>query len=577
MEFVGTTVESLNMEERMTLCNMVVEAGGKNGVVPADSATFKCLETSVAYEPVYSDKQASFLTEYRFDVSKLEPLVAKPRSADNRALARECKDVNIDRVYIGSCTGGKTEDFLAAANVFLASGRKVKVPTFLVPATQKVWMDLYTLRVPGSGGKTCSQIFEEAGCDTLASPTCGACMGGPKDTYARVCVSTTNRNFPGRMGHKEGQIYLASPYTAAASALTDTIVFEYNNQFHNVKQVTDQDFQSCNATSAIAVYTTGSDSITLKTPGHYYFLCGFPGHCEAGQKLDIMVAPGSLSPSPRPSAGSSSHNSPHPDDQIQRNSASSLQILSFKLWLALVSIAIFVVVEEAEDKDRQFFNIILATTYEKHTEQCHLLDTVSCSSQQLCNYTYGYGGSQLTKGVLATEKITFGSTSGNPTVLDDIVFGCGHNNTGGFNENEMGLVGLGGRNLSLTSQICSRLGTNKFSYCSVPFRTNPNITSKIHFGSGSEVSGDDVVSTPIVPKDDPTYHFVTLEGISVGNKFIQQARSIPPPLDGVLCFSMLPVDADVGIYGNFAQSNYFIGYDLDKQIVSFKPADCTKQ
>ncbi|KAG4955186.1 hypothetical protein AAZX31_14G201800 [Glycine max] len=227
MEFVGTTVESLTMEERMTLCNMVVEAGGKNGVVPADSTTFKYLEgkTSLPYEPVYSDDQARFLAEYRFDVSKLEPVVAKPHSPDNRALARECKDVKIDRVYIGSCTGGKTEDFMAAAKVFLASGKQVKVPTFLVPATQKVWMDLYSLPVPGSGGKTCSQIFEEVGCDTPASPSCGACLGGPKDTYARmnepkVCVSTTNRNFPGRMGHKEGQIYLASPYTAAASALT---------------------------------------------------------------------------------------------------------------------------------------------------------------------------------------------------------------------------------------------------------------------------------------------------------------------------------------------------------------------
>lgn len=227
MEFVGSTIESLTMEERMTLCNMVVEAGGKNGIVPADATTFKYLEdkTSVPYEPVYSDDQARFLAEYRIDVSKLEPLVAKPHSPDNRGLARECKDVKTDRVYIGSCTGGKTEDFLAAAKVFLASGKKVKVPTFLVPATQKVWMDLYTLPVPGSGGKTCSQIFEEAGCDTPTSPSCGACLGGPQDTYARlnepqVCVSTTNRNFPGRMGHKEGQIYLASPYTAAASALT---------------------------------------------------------------------------------------------------------------------------------------------------------------------------------------------------------------------------------------------------------------------------------------------------------------------------------------------------------------------
>ncbi|KAK3187695.1 hypothetical protein Dsin_027256 [Dipteronia sinensis] len=162
----------LQMEERTTLCNMVVEAGGKNGVVPADSTAFKYLEdkTSVGYEPVYSDEKAS--------VQKY--LGGEPHSPDNRALARECKDVKIDRVYIGSCTGGKTEDFLAAAKVFQASGKKVKVPTFLVPATQKVWMDVYNLPVPGSGGKTCSQIFEEA------SPSCGACLGGPKDIYARM-------------------------------------------------------------------------------------------------------------------------------------------------------------------------------------------------------------------------------------------------------------------------------------------------------------------------------------------------------------------------------------------------------
>ncbi|AQK60834.1 3-isopropylmalate dehydratase large subunit [Zea mays] len=151
MEFVGSTVESLTMEERMTLCNMVIEAGGKNGVVPADETTFKYLEgkTSVDYEPVYSDAQARFFSDYRFDVSKLEPVVAK--------------------------------------------GKKVKVPTFLVPATQKVWLDVYSLPVPGSGGKTCSQVFEEAGCDTPASPNCGACLGGPRDTYARMNEPTAFR------------------------------------------------------------------------------------------------------------------------------------------------------------------------------------------------------------------------------------------------------------------------------------------------------------------------------------------------------------------------------------------------
>ncbi|AES60985.2 3-isopropylmalate dehydratase large subunit [Medicago truncatula] len=245
MEFVGTTIETLTMEERMTLCNMVVEAGGKNGIVAADRTTYKYLEdkTSTPYEPVFSDEKARFgINEGYIEKSPINiksfggdlmfrslnglgHLSSVPHSPDNRALARECNNVKIDRVYIGSCTGGKTGDFMAAAKVSLAAGKTVKVPTFLVPATQKVWMDIYTLEVPGSGGKTCSKIFEDAGCDPPASPSCAACMGGPKDTYGRinepkVCVSTTNRNFPGRMGHKEGQVYLASPYTAAASALT---------------------------------------------------------------------------------------------------------------------------------------------------------------------------------------------------------------------------------------------------------------------------------------------------------------------------------------------------------------------
>ncbi|XWS08719.1 hypothetical protein CRYUN_Cryun40dG0025200 [Craigia yunnanensis] len=235
MEFVGTTVESLNMEERMMLCNMVVEAGGKNGVVPADSTTFKYLEdkTSVPYEPVYSDAQASFLSEYRFDISKLEPLVAKSNLLNLFCshilliivLWQENAKMLKLTVYIGSCTGGKTEDFLAAAKVFLASGKKVKVPTFLVPATQKVfgWTCMLFLYQDLVGRH--APRYSKKLTDTPASPSCGACLGGPKDTYARmnepkVCVSTTNRNFPGRMGHKEGRIYLASPYTAAASALT---------------------------------------------------------------------------------------------------------------------------------------------------------------------------------------------------------------------------------------------------------------------------------------------------------------------------------------------------------------------
>ncbi|MBR8834567.1 MAG: 3-isopropylmalate dehydratase large subunit [Stigonema ocellatum SAG 48.90 = DSM 106950] len=225
MEFAGEAVQRMTMEERMTLCNMVIEAGGKNGVIAPDETTFEYVRSrsDKPFEAVYTDPDAKFYSDRRYDVSQLEPVVAKPHSPDNRALARECNDVKINRVYIGSCTGGKTTDFLNAAQIL--QGRKVKVPTYLVPATQKVYEDLFKIK---HAGQTLSEIFLNAGCIEPAAPSCAACLGGPKDTFGRlnepeICVSTTNRNFPGRMGNKEAGIYLASPYTAAASALTGYI------------------------------------------------------------------------------------------------------------------------------------------------------------------------------------------------------------------------------------------------------------------------------------------------------------------------------------------------------------------
>ena len=222
MEFAGEAVERLTMEERMTLCNMAIEAGGKNGTIAPDETTFEYVRTRTnkLFEPVYTDADAQFYSDRRYHVSQLEPVVAQPHSPDNRALARECRDVKIDRVYIGSCTGGKTSDFVNAARIL--KGHKVQVPTYLVPATQKVYEDLFAQKYDG---QTLSEIFLAAGCIEPAAPSCAACLGGPKDTFGRmnqpeVCVSTTNRNFPGRMGEKTAQIYLASPYTAAASALT---------------------------------------------------------------------------------------------------------------------------------------------------------------------------------------------------------------------------------------------------------------------------------------------------------------------------------------------------------------------
>lgn len=237
MEFGGDAIGQLSMEERQTLCNMAIEAGGKNGIIPADAVTQKYVDARNAgnrpYTIFQADPDAKYHSKYAYDLSSLEPVVAKPHSPDNRALAKDCRDIKIDRVYIGSCTGGKTEDFVAAARIL--QNNKVSVPTFLVPATRRVYDDLYSLTI---GGRTLAQIFRDAGCIDPASPSCAACLGGPADTFARVnepllCVSTTNRNFPGRMGHKDAGIFLASPYTAAASAVTGYVtdpreVFEFS-------------------------------------------------------------------------------------------------------------------------------------------------------------------------------------------------------------------------------------------------------------------------------------------------------------------------------------------------------------
>jgi len=225
MEFAGEAVERLTMEERMTLCNMVIEGGGKNGIIEADETTFAYLRerTTVPFNPVAPDPGASYVTTKVYDARRIEPTVAQPHSPDRRATARDLRDVRLTRAYIGSCTGGKLTDFVNAAQVM--RGRKVAVDTFLVPATTEISQAIRTERL---GGQTLLSIFEDAGCTISLDASCAACLGGPKDTFGRingheVCISTTNRNFPGRMGAKEGQVYLASPYTVAASAVTGRI------------------------------------------------------------------------------------------------------------------------------------------------------------------------------------------------------------------------------------------------------------------------------------------------------------------------------------------------------------------
>jgi len=225
IEFAGEAVERLTMEERMTLANMVIEAGGKNGIIACDETTRAYLRTRTRkrFEPVANDPGARFLAERRYDAGALEPTVAKPHSPDKRALARELGDVRLTRAYIGSCTGGKITDFINAARVL--QGRRVAVDTFLVPATTEISRGLRSETVDG---RPLLEIFQDAGCQISPDASCAACLGGPRDTFGRingpeVCISTTNRNFPGRMGAKEGQVYLASPYTVAASAVTGRI------------------------------------------------------------------------------------------------------------------------------------------------------------------------------------------------------------------------------------------------------------------------------------------------------------------------------------------------------------------
>jgi 3-isopropylmalate/(R)-2-methylmalate dehydratase large subunit len=226
MEFDGDGVYALNIEERMTLCNMVIEAGGKNGVIAPDRVTLDYVNarnrSGKPYTVVNSDAGAQWVFEKVYDVAKLQPVVAKPHSPDNRAYVGEVKGTKLDRAYVGSCTGGKLTDFRAAAKILY--GKSVKIDTFVVPATSEIAQGLKTERV---NGKTLEEVFVQAGAK-IGQPSCAACLGGPSDTFGRLnapmsCISTTNRNFPGRMGHKEARVYLASPLTVAASAVSGAI------------------------------------------------------------------------------------------------------------------------------------------------------------------------------------------------------------------------------------------------------------------------------------------------------------------------------------------------------------------
>ena len=218
MQFGGTGVDAMSVEGRLTLCNMTTEAGAKNGIVEPDQKVADYLAQRGAAAPdarlVRGDDDAEYAQVFEIEGAEVEPVVAKPFSPENVSAVRDAPSVDLDKSYIGSCTGAKYEDLEAAARIL--KGRKVRIRTEILPAAISIYR-----RAMENG---LLKIFLDAGA-TVGPPTCGACCGAHMGVLAKdeICISTTNRNFPGRMGHVESQTYLSSPLVAAASAVTGRI------------------------------------------------------------------------------------------------------------------------------------------------------------------------------------------------------------------------------------------------------------------------------------------------------------------------------------------------------------------
>jgi len=217
MEYYGSAIESLSIADRLSISNMAIEAGGKAGIIPADKKVDEYLKGKVrgSYKAVYSDKDAGYSESFDIDAKEIPVTVAEPFLPENAKPAREV-DVEIDQAYLGSCTNGRIEDLRIAAQI--VRGRKVKkgVRMIVVPATTRIQQQAMK--------EGLLDIFINYGA-FVSGPTCGACLGGYMGVLAEdeVCVSSTNRNFIGRMGHKKSKVYLANPAVVAASALTGRI------------------------------------------------------------------------------------------------------------------------------------------------------------------------------------------------------------------------------------------------------------------------------------------------------------------------------------------------------------------
>lgn len=218
MEFVGDGIANLSMDDRFTIANMAIEAGAKNGIFPVDEQTIAYMKehSTKPYMVYEADEDAVYDETYTIDLGKLEPTVAFPHLPENTRTVKEAGEVKIDQVVIGSCTNGRISDLRAAAEVL--RGRKVAkgVRVIVIPATQSIYLQAME--------EGLLKIFIEAGA-IVSTPTCGPCLGGYMGILAagERAVSTTNRNFVGRMGHVDSEVYLASPAVAAASAVTGRI------------------------------------------------------------------------------------------------------------------------------------------------------------------------------------------------------------------------------------------------------------------------------------------------------------------------------------------------------------------
>ena len=219
MEFVGDGVRNLSMDDRFTIANMAIEAGGKNGIFPVDERTIAYMKehSKKSYTSYEADSDAVYDEEYTIDLSTLRPTIAFPHLPENTKTIDEIKDpVIIDQVVIGSCTNGRISDLRVAAQVLKDKKVKDNIRCIVIPATQAIYLQAIK--------EGLLEIFIKAGC-VVSTPTCGPCLGGYMGVLAagERCVSTTNRNFVGRMGHVDSEVYLASPAIAAASAIAGKI------------------------------------------------------------------------------------------------------------------------------------------------------------------------------------------------------------------------------------------------------------------------------------------------------------------------------------------------------------------